>query len=230
MLYPMIIVHSPTKNIFLFRYSLFYQFVLYMYYMYKIFIIFLLAENNFKDNLYYYYINCLHSMSWKFPKITMDVVTLSHILISIVNMHMCLMACELISLNTRKVVCNNIDLLICCKCKRLYVLIFRLSPISIKLTKLRKQHNLKVIFKRITLIISIIHKITNDIFSYYLQENTIFQPGLTIISESCGLCFTCAIILIWNAHILYARCPIRVFLITIVIGAIIVAKIFYMSI
>ena len=95
---------------------------------------------------------------------------------------MCLMACELISLNTRKVVCNNIDLLICCKCKRLYVLIFWLSPISIKLTKLRKQHNLKVIFKRITLIISIIHKITNDTFSYYLQANTIFQPGLTIIS------------------------------------------------
>ena len=138
---------------------------------------------------------------------------------------MCLMACELISLNTRKVVCNNIDLLICCKCKRLYVLIFRLSPISIKLTKLRKQHNLKVIFKKITLIISIFHKITNDIFSCYLQANTIFQPGLTIISESCGLYFTCAIILIWNAHILYARGPISVFLITIVIGAIIVANI-----
>ena len=80
--------------------------------MYKIFIIFLLAENNFKDNLYYYYINCLYSMSWNFPKITMAVVTLSHILFSIVNMYMCLMACELISLNTRKVVCNNIDLLI----------------------------------------------------------------------------------------------------------------------
>ena len=79
--------------------------------MYKIFIIFLLAENNFKDNLYNN-INCLYSMSWNFPKITMDVVTLSHILISIVNMYMCLMACELISLNTRKVVCNNIDLLI----------------------------------------------------------------------------------------------------------------------
>ena len=200
MLYPMIIVHSPTRNIFLFRRAilLFIKFVLYMYYMYKIFIIFLLAENNFKDNLYYYYnINCSYSMSWNFPKITMAVVTLSHILFSIVNMPMCLMACELISLNTRKVICNNIDLLICCKCKRLYVLIFRLSPISIKLTKLRKQHNLKVIFKRITLIISIIHKITNNIFSYYLQANTIFQPGLTIISESCGLYFTCAIILIW---------------------------------
>ena len=165
--------------------------------MYKIFIIFLLAENNFEHNLYYYYINCLYSMLWNFPKITMAVVTLSHILFSIVNMPMCLMVCELISLNTRKVVCNNIDLLICCKCKRLYVLIFRLSMISIKLTKLRKQHNLKVIFKRITLIISIIHKITNNIFNYYLQANTIFQPGLTIISESCGLHFTCAIILIW---------------------------------
>ena len=87
MLYLMIIVHSHTRNIFLFRYSLFYQFVLYMYCMYKIFIIFLLAENNFKDNLYYYDINCLYSMSWNFPKITMDVVTLSHILISIVNMY-----------------------------------------------------------------------------------------------------------------------------------------------
>ena len=143
------------------------------------------------------------------------------------------MACELISLNTRKVVCNNIDninLLICCKCKRLYVLIFRLSPISIKLTKLRKQHNLKVLFKRITLIIFIIHKITNDTFSYYLQANTIFQPGLTIIYESCGLCFTCAIILIWTAHILYERCLIRMFLITIVIGAIIVANILYVYI
>ena len=60
-------------------------------------------------------------MSWNFPKITVAVVTLSHILFSIVNMPMCLMACELISLNTRKVVCNNIDLLICCKCKRLYM-------------------------------------------------------------------------------------------------------------
>ena len=109
-------------------------------------------------------------------------------------------------------------------------MIFRLSPISIKLTKLRKQHNLKVLFKRITLIIFVIHKITNDTFSYYLQANTIFQPGLTIIYESCGLCFTCAIILIWNAHILYARCPIRVFLITIVIGAIIVANILYVYI
>ena len=111
MLYPMIIVHSTTRNIFLFRYSLFHQFVLYMYYMYKIFIIFLLAKNHFKDNLYYYYINCLYSMSWNFPKITMDVVTLSHILISIVNMHMCLMACELISLNTRKVVCLDIQVI-----------------------------------------------------------------------------------------------------------------------
>ena len=96
--------------------------VLYMYYMYKIFIIFLLAENNFKDNFYYYYINCLYSMSWNFPKIAMAVVTLSHILFSIVNMPMCLMACELISLNTRKVVCNNIDLVICFKCK-IYVYI-----------------------------------------------------------------------------------------------------------
>ena len=40
-------------------------------------------------------------MPWNFPKITMAVVTLSHILFSIVNMLMCLMACELISLNTR---------------------------------------------------------------------------------------------------------------------------------
>ena len=79
-------------------------------------------------------------MSWNFPKITIAVVTLSHILISIVNIYICLITCELISLNTRKVICNNIDMLICCKCKRLYVLIFSLSPISIKLTKLRKQH------------------------------------------------------------------------------------------
>ena len=55
--------------------------------MYKIFIIFLLGQNNFKDNLYYYYLNCLYSMSWNIPKITMAVVTLFHILISIVNMY-----------------------------------------------------------------------------------------------------------------------------------------------
>ena len=193
MLYPMIIVHSPTRHIFFIP---LFSFLANLLYTTRVsFIIFLLAENNFKDSLYYYYINCLYSMSWNFLKITMAVVTLFHILFSIVNMYMCLRACELISLNTRKVVYNNIDLLICCKCKKLYVLIFRLSPTSIKLTKLRKQHNLKVIFKRITLIISIIHKITNDIFSFYLQANTIFQPGLTIISESCGLYFTC--ISIW---------------------------------
>ena len=67
------------EEYFLFRYSFFYQFVLYMY---KIFIIFLLAENNFKDNLYYCYINCLFSVLWNFPKITVAVVTLSHIVVS----------------------------------------------------------------------------------------------------------------------------------------------------
>ena len=51
MLYPMIIVHSHTRNIFFIPLFSFYQFVLYMYCMYKMFIIFLLAENNFKDNL-----------------------------------------------------------------------------------------------------------------------------------------------------------------------------------